>query len=303
MKIINNISDLQLNNTAISIGKFDGIHKGHRLLIDELLKLKDKGLLATIFTFSKAPNEIIKHSHEKVILTKNERYRFYESIGIDVLVEYPTSDELIHMDREAFLKNILIDEMGMKAIVCGKDFKFGFNRLGNIEFIKKMSGTYGYVPVILEKLKDNNSDISSTRIRKLIEDGNILEVNRLLGYSYSIIGQVVHGNEIGRTINFPTANIIPDNDKLLPPNGVYFTKVKIGDITYKGITNIGKKPTVTRSELIGVETNVLDYSGDLYDQILNIEFLHYHRKEMKFDSIEDLKNQITYDEQCCRKFI
>ncbi len=298
MKIITNINDLQLNNTAIAIGKFDGIHKGHRLLVEELLNFKAKGYLATIFTFSKTPNEIIRHSYEKSILTKEEKYMYYENMGIDVIVEYPTSAELLGMNKEEFLSKILVGKLGIKAIVCGNDFKFGHNRMGDTVYLEQMSKKYGYTSIIIDKLKDHNSDISSTRIRSLIAKGQIEEVNRLLGYSYNIIGQVVHGNEIGRTINFPTANIIPNPNKLLPPNGVYFTKVNIDGTEYDGITNIGKKPTVSNTDTISVETNILNYNGNLYGKILCIEFFHYHREEKRFVDIDELKKQISMDVEC-----
>src|SRR5574344_17785 len=298
LKIITNINDLQLNNTAIAIGKFDGIHKGHRLLVEELLNFKAKGYLATIFTFSKTPNEIIRHSYEKSILTKEEKYMYYENMGIDVIVKYTTSDELLGMNKEEFLSKILVGKLGIKAIVCGNDFKFGHNRTGDTVYLEQMSKKYGYTSIIIDKLKDHNSDISSTRIRSLIAKGQIEEVNRLLGYSYNIIGQVVHGNEIGRTINFPTANIIPNPNKLLPPNGVYFTKVNIDGTEYDGITNIGKKPTVSNTDTISVETNILNYNGNLYGKILCIEFFHYHREEKRFVDIDELKKQISMDVEC-----
>ena len=302
MRILKDITHLQLNNTAVAIGKFDGIHKGHKLIMDELINSKKDGLTSVVFTFSKSPYSIVDHKDSKYILTNSEKYSFYEKIGVDIVIEYPMTEELIFMDREIFLKNILIEKLGMKKIICGDDFRFGHNRLGDIDFLKKNSEIYHYQLKVFEKLIDNEKEISSTLVRDMISVGNIEKANDLLGYPYTIIGKVVHGNEIGRKINFPTANIIPYEDKILPPNGVYFSITNISGKEYCCITNIGNKPTVTNEKKIIVETNVLDFSGNLYDSLLEIKLYKFHRKERKFENLESLKNQISYDAKCCREY-
>lgn len=302
MRIIKDITHLQLNNTAVAIGKFDGIHKGHKLIMDELIKSKEDGLTSVVFTFSKSPYSLVNNKDTKYILTNEEKYDFYKKIGVDIIVEYPMSKELIEMDREVFLKDILIDKLGMKRIICGADFRFGHNRLGDIVYLERNCDRYDYKLKVFEKLVDNEKEISSTLVRKLISKGDMEKANDLLGYPYTIIGKVVHGNEIGRTISFPTANIVPAYDKILPPNGVYFSTTNIFGKDYCCITNIGSKPTVTTEKRIIVETNVLDFDGDLYDYILEIRLYKYHRIEKKFDGLESLKEQISYDERCCREY-
>lgn len=302
MRIFKDITHLKLNNTAVAIGKFDGIHKGHRLIMNELIRSKKEGLTAVVFTFSKAPSNFLNYNEARYILTNSEKYGFYEKTGVDAVIEYPMSEELIRMDREAFLREILIDKLDMKKIICGADFHFGHNRLGNISFLKDNQSKYGYRVKVFDKLVEGRREISSTFVRKLISEGNIEKANNLLGYPYTIIGNVVHGNEIGRTIKFPTANIVPDADKILPPNGVYFSKVNIDGKEYRGITNIGNKPTVSNEKKVNIETNILEYSGDLYNHLLEIRLYKFHRMERKFDSIDLLKNQIAYDVCCCRKY-
>lgn len=302
MKILKDITHLKLNNTAVAIGKFDGIHKGHRLIMDELINSKKEGLTAVVFTFSKSPYSVVNHSNSKYILTNSEKYSFYEKIGVDIVIEYPMTEELILMDREVFLKNILIEKLDMKKIICGNDFCFGHNRLGNIEFLEENSKTYDYQLKVFEKLLDNEKQISSTLVRNLISEGDIEKANALLGYPYTIIGKVIHGNEIGRTIDFPTANIVPGRDKILPPNGVYFSTTNISGKEYYCVTNIGSKPTVTNEKNIIVETNVLDFKGNLYDSLLEIRLYKFHRSEVKFENLEALKKQIMYDAGCCRDY-
>ncbi|MDE6208313.1 MAG: bifunctional riboflavin kinase/FAD synthetase [Lachnospiraceae bacterium] len=303
MQIIRNVENFELNNTAIAIGKFDGIHKGHRLIMEELAASKSQDLKAVVFTFSKSPDSIVKSDNLKYLLTNEEKYRFYEKMGIDVVIEYPMSEKLLCMEREGFLKDVLVDKLGMKKIICGDDFKFGHNRLGDTKYLFDNALKYGYNVKVFDKLKINKTDISSTLVRGLISEGEIEKSNDMLGYPYTIIGKVVHGNEIGRTINFPTANIIPDKEKLLPPNGVYFTKVNINGKDYKCVTNIGKRPTVGDNHLINVETNIFDFTGDLYDTILEVRFYKYHRSEIKFESTDELKKQIEYDAVCCKDFL
>ena len=302
MKIIRDIINLKLKNTAVAVGKFDGIHKGHRLIMEELKNSRKEGLLSVVFTFSRSPLEIINHNNQKYILTGYEKYRFYEKSGIDVVVEYPMSDELINMSDKNFVKDILMEKLGTRKIICGNDFRFGYNRQGDIAFLKAMGIEFGYEVKVFHKLQDDRRDISSSRIRNEILNGNIEKANDLLGFPYTIIGEVTHGNEIGRTIDFPTANIVPDDDKLLPPNGVYFTRINIGKKDYDCVTNIGLKPTVSNMKKTGVETNIFDFSGDLYGELLEIRFYKYHRREKKFNNLDELKKQIINDALLCRDF-
>lgn len=301
MEIIRELSKIKLHNTVVAVGKFDGIHKGHRMLLEQMQKEKVDGL-SVVFTFEKAPIEEINQEDKKHILTKREKYRFFKEMDVDLVVECPINSNIITMEAEEFIKTILVEKLGMKANFCGSDFRFGHNRLGDVEFLKSLEKKYNYKTIVFEKIKIDNIDISSTYIREKIQKGDIEKTLKMLDYPYTIIGEVIHGNKIGRTIGFPTANIAPDDDKLLPPNGVYFTKVTVNNKKYSGITNIGCKPTVENGNEICVETNIIGLCEDIYGQCIVVEFYHYHRNEIKFKSLDDLKRQIKSDYDSCINF-
>lgn len=299
MKIYGNVltEDLKIEGkTAIALGKFDGIHRGHKMLIDRLIATKEKeGNNAAVFTFERAPGEFINNITQKHILTKAEKRTLMKNNGIDILIECPLINEIISMEPEKFVKEILIDRLCVEKIFCGEDFRFGYKRKGDAALLEKLQEEYGYKVEVIKKLQYKDRDISSTFTREAIQSGDIKLANRLLGYPYTIIGTVSHGRALGRKIGFPTINIIPDEDKILPPNGVYDTVVIHEGIKYQAITNIGTKPTVTGDNKIIIETNLLDVSMDLYDKTVEICFLDYVRQEKKFDSIEELKNVIAED--------
>ncbi len=299
MKIISEKEFEKLKDTVLTIGKFDGLHKGHQTLVSKMVQLKDEGLSSVLFTFKKAPKEILGLEESDYILTPKEKEKFLENRGIDFYIEYPCDEEVLNTRAEEFLKNIIIDKIGAKKIVCGTDFRFGKNREGDVELLKKFEKEYGYEVIVLDKLKYENVDISSTRIREAAKNGQIELVNELLGYTYTVIGQVVKGRQIGRNLGFPTANITPEEKKLLPPCGVYYTKAVIDGIVYKGVTNVGKKPTIDDNNAVNVETCFLGYSGDLYGRVLEIEFYKFVRPERKFNSLDDLKMQIKADANGC----
>lgn len=292
----------KLNNTALTIGKFDGFHKGHQTLLEEILKLKQEGFSSAIFSFKKAPKEVLDLKEADYILTATEKEAFLENRGIDYYIEYPCDEEVLKTDAKDFLKDVIVDKIGAKRIVCGTDFHFGKNRQGDVELLKKYQQEYGYQLIVLDKLQYENADISSTRIREAVKNGNIELANKLLGYTYTVIGRIIDGNKIGRTLKFPTANIIPDKEKLLPPMGVYCTQADISGKTYKGVTNVGTKPTINQENQVSIETYFLDYNGDLYGKTMEIRFYHYVRPEIKFESLELLKEQIKKDIDGCLEF-
>ncbi len=301
MKIISEKSFEKLNNTVLTIGKFDGIHKGHQLLISELSKIKKEGYESVFFTFKKAPKEVLSMQNPEYILTPEEKEAFLEKQDIDYYIEYPCDEEVLSTDAKAFIEEIIVGKIGAKKIVCGTDFRFGKGRRGDVRLLKSLEEVYDYKVIVINKLQYENTDISSTRIKEFVNSGKIEQVNEMLGYNYTIIGKVVEGKQIGRNIGFPTANIIPAKRKLLPPNGVYYTKTSIDGIMYKCVTNVGKKPTVSDTDNINVETCILGYAGDLYGKTLEIEFYKYVRSERKFDSLGELKHQIDMDVEGCKK--
>ena len=302
MKIISKKEFEKLNNTVVTVGKFDGLHKGHQKILNVMTELKVEGYESVLFTFKRAPKEVLNKEKMEYILTQKEKEEFLENRGVDYYIEYPCDESVLNTPAEDFVRNILVGKIGAKIIVCGTDFRFGRNREGDIHLLEALQEEFDYELIVLDKLKYGNADISSSRIREAVCDGNIEFVNELLGYNYTVIGKVVHGNEIGRTMGFPTANIEAENNKLLPPFGVYYSRVKIDGKEYKGITNVGKKPTISDDNPVNVETHILGYEGDLYGEILEVEFLKYVRPEMRFDSVETLEKQIKTDVLGCKAF-
>ena len=295
MIYIRNTTDFYIEeNTAISLGKFDGIHRGHELLLEHLAAQKERGLAGVIFTFDIPPRQNVERTEAKVLTTSREKRDMFEQMGIDYLVECPFTKEIMCMEPEAFI-NKMVRQLHVKCIVVGEDFRFGHNRQGDYLLLQKCADRYGYEVIVVEKIKEDGREISSTFVREEITNGNIEKANGLLGYRYFVSGEVKHGNRIGRRIGIPTVNQLPPNEKLLPPNGVYVTEILIHDRRYRGITNVGCKPTVQGTHPIGVETHLLDFHQDIYDEFVTVEFLSRVREERKFSSIEALKEQMQAD--------
>lgn len=295
MKHIFNTEEFKFNNSAVCLGKFDGIHKGHRLLIEKIQTYKEQGLQSVVFTFSLHPSTLFSKGDAKLIDTIDEKIEKLERLGVDVLISYPFTKYTAAMEPEQFIEKVLVEKIGAKVIVVGKDFHFGHQRKGNVTLLQKYAEKHGYEVVPLEKIEADNQVVSSTRIRKEIKKGNMEKVTELLTTPYTIVGEVIHGKQLGRTIGMPTINQPVEEEKILPPFGVYVSKVYLQDGVHGGITNIGVKPTVSGEKKVGVETHIFDFSGDLYGKVLKTEILSFVRGEQRFDSIDSLKEQMHKD--------
>jgi riboflavin kinase/FMN adenylyltransferase len=295
MKYIAGSTDFNLKNSAVTLGKFDGLHQGHRLLIDEVLSLKSKGYTSVMFTFLYHPYNLISENEIKLIYTEEEKLQKLKASGLDVLISYPFSQETKNIEPEDFIREILVDKLDAKVIVVGSDFRFGKNRRGNVDMLKSMENKYGFRVISFEKKRWRDTVISSSTIRHELEKGNMEEANAMLGEPFNIHGKVLHGRKIGRTLGMPTTNLTPAQSKLLPPCGVYTSRTIIDGISYPGMTNIGYKPTVGAEKYKGVETYIYDFDKDLYGQEVDVELLSYERPEIKFDSLEDLKRRMDED--------
>lgn len=285
--------------TVVTIGKFDGRHKGHQKLLGRMLELKrQKGYRAAVFTFDTAPMAKLSGTDQKVITTNQERRNNMAKMGIDYLVEYPFTRDVVHLSAEAFVREILIGKMNARAMVVGTDCGFGYQRSGNAQVLKELSSRYGYELEVIVKEQDEKRDISSTYIKEELAGGRMEKANNLLGEPYAIHGTVVHGNHVGGPVlGFPTVNIIPPEEKFLPPFGVYVSRVVTEDGIFGGITNIGRKPTVERDCAVGVETYIFGLDKDLYGTDIEVQLLNYERPERKFDSLEQLKEQLKRDKE------
>ena len=301
MYIIKDSFDFTVNhNTVITLGKFDGVHRGHQALIDRVLKYAGEHQ-----RMGKTPKTVVFAfmMNHNMLLTVKERRELLKNEGVDILVECPFVPLIITMEAEDFVRKILVEEMQACHLVVGNDYRFGYGRHGDVELLERLGRKFGYTVEVVDKVKDGDTRVSSSRIREALRTGDMENVNRLLGYRFFVEGSVIHGRRIGRTIGFPTTNLIPDGSKLLPPNGVYFSRCRIGGKTYDGVTNIGTKPTVD-GHFLGVETYLYDCEedADLYGRKQRIELLHFSRPEQKFSSVSELREQITKDRESGRRY-
>lgn len=304
MQIISGTTNFQLTGrSAVVIGKFDGLHRGHKLLLEQVLEKKEKGLLAVVFTFDPSPAAFFAKKTLKGLTTKEEKRRFFRQLGIDVLVEFPMNDKTAATPPAEFITEILQKKLRAALIVAGTDLSFGDRGLGDCALLKKYASECGYRVQIIEKVYDGGEEISSTRVRDAVEKGRMEEAARLLGAPYAVMGTVVHGRRIGRTLGFPTVNQIPPVDKLLPPNGVYLSEVECRMGTFRGLTNVGTKPTVEKQENppMGVETYIYDFDENIYDTFITVRLLSFCRPEQKFASLDALKAQLDHDIEAGRR--
>lgn len=304
MKIITGTTDFYIKEkTAVAIGKFDGIHIGHKRLLQEILREKENGLKACVFTFDPPPNVFFGQGGEKELTTREEKRKIFENLGIDILVEFPLTKQTAATPPETFVTDILGDKLQAKTVAAGTDLSFGAGGAGNAALLKQMAGTLGMDVHIIDKIMLGEKEISSSLVRESVEAGDMLLAERLLGAPYTVSGIVQHGNRIGRTLGMPTVNLLPDTDKLLPPCGVYYASVRLQGKQYKAISNIGYKPTVSETEKrLGVETYLYDYAGDAYGEEIEVSLYEFKRPEQKFESLEALKNQLLVDIKSGEKY-
>ena len=264
-------------------------------MFDRLFEVcRKKDLQSVMFTFPNSPRQLLSGKGDSAILTNEEREEKMRERGLDIMVECPFTEALRNMSPEAFFEKVLVEWLHASHLVVGKDFHFGKNRAGDVAFLKRISPVFGVEVDVIDKLKEGDADVSSTRIRRALDRGDMELAERLLGYPYYLSGEIIHGAELGRTIGFPTINQACREYKFLPPYGVYFSKTYINDRTYESITNLGCKPTVNGNG-VGAETHLFDASGDFYGKEARVELLHFHRPEQKFSSLDALKIQLEQD--------
>ncbi len=302
MEIISGTKDFYINSpTAVAIGKFDGVHVGHQKLLLEITEplngKKTPGIKSCVFTFDPAPS-VYFGAENALLTTVREKRILFERKGVDILIEYPFDRETADTSPADFLNLIITGRAGAVMIAAGSDLSFGKNGEGNAQLLREYASLNNIDVRIIDKIRvslDEEYEVSSTLIRRMISEARMEEAERLLGIPYFIYGQIVHGNHIGTELGFPTINILPDADKLLPPFGVYLSDVIINGGKYKGLTNIGRKPTVSDHEVRGVETFIYDFDRDVYGEYAEVYLRHFCRPEQRFDSLDDLKAQLASD--------
>jgi riboflavin kinase/FMN adenylyltransferase len=298
MNVIYNLEKLRrpLKNPVLTIGNFDGVHRGHLALFEQV-KERAKALhgQSAVMTFEPHPVQVMKPGNGPRIITPTpQKLELIEKAGIEVLLCLPFTREFAAIAARDFVKVILVDRIGIKELVVGYDYTFGHNREGNISLLREMGDQLGFVVHLVGPVHVNHTLVSSTSIRDLLQDGKLDEARVLLGRDYQLLGTVVRGhNRGGRVLGFPTANL-QIKDELLPRVGVYAVTVIIDGKMYNGVTNVGYNPTFGDTPLT-VETHILDFSGDLLGKTIRVNFLKRLRDEKTFHSVEDLSDQISRD--------
>ena len=306
MKIFHSIETFRTKQKSIvTIGTFDGVHIGHQKIIEKLLdNAKNSNYKSVILTFFPHPRMVLQEQSEiKLLNTIQERADLLEQTGLDNLIIHPFDKTFSRLTAEEFVKNILVDQLKIKKIVIGYDHRFGRNRTANIEDLIIFGEKYDFEVEQISAQEIEEVSISSTKIRNALQEGDVVLANTYLGYPYFLSGIVKEGKQLGRTIGFPTANlIIEENYKLIPKNGVYIVKSILHNKTVFGIMNIGTNPTVNGNKQ-SIEVYYLDFDSNLYNQNIKISILKYIRAEEKFDSLALLQQQLEKDKATALAFI
>jgi len=301
MKIYNSIDEFErVKNAVVTIGTFDGVHLGHRKIIERVKQLaKDSNGETVILTFFPHPRMIIHPEDQslKMINTMDEKARLLEQLGVDHLIITPFTRDFSNQTAEEYIRDILVNKIGTKKIVIGYDHRFGKDRQGGLAELQQLAPVYNYEVVEIPEQDIHDVAVDSTRIRNALLHDEIDLANEFLGYPFSINGKVNRGDQIGRTIGYPTANIlIEETYKLIPGDGIFAVKVWLDDKEHKGMGYIGHRPTIngmTRN----IEVNIFDFNHDIYSQPIRMEFLHFVRGDIKFTSLEDLSAQLGKDKE------
>lgn len=294
-----------INPSVVTIGTFDGVHVGHQKIIDRLIVVAQKNHLeSAILTFFPHPRMVLqKEVGIKLINTIEERKKIIKSKGVDHLVIYPFTKEFSRLTAREYVEQILVNKLNAKKIIIGYDHRFGRNRNANIQDLKELGKTFGFTVEEISKQDVEEVAVSSTKIRKAIEEGNIEKANTFLGNPFSLNGKVIKGKSLGKTLGFPTANLeIKEDYKIIPKSGVYIVKAHLDNKWVFGMMNIGTNPTVGGDKQT-IETYFLDFSQDLYGQELNIQMLKRIRDERKFGDVDQLIEAMNKDLEQTKTYI
>jgi len=304
MKVTKGLKNaLSSHPTILTLGTFDGVHQGHRTIISKLTsESKKHDLKSIILTFFPHPRNIVSSKKIKSISTIDEKIQIFSELNLDELIIQNFNKSFSEMGAEEFIK-LLVNNLNLKKIIVGYNHRFGKNRSADIDVLRDFSTKYDFEVVEIKAFEVEKIKISSTKIRNAIDNGNIDVCNNYLGYNFNINGIVVKGKSIGKSIGFPTANInIAEEYKIIPKNGVYLVRCFYEKNKFYGMMNIGYNPTFGSNEKT-IEVNIFDFSKDLYDKNIRIEFLKFIRDEIKFDNAEELQNQLINDRENCIKNI
>lgn len=301
MQIHYDLDNFKAINPVVTIGTFDGVHRGHREVISELKRISQlSGGESVVFTFEPHPRVVIAPQEDslRLLTTKEEKISLIGNIGVDHLVIYPFTKEFSKLSYDEFVTDILVGRMNISSLVVGYDHRFGQGRKGDFSSLESLSGSLNFNVEQLSQLLVDNKVVSSTKIRLALDAGDISRANHFLGYRYTLSGKVIEGKQLGRKLGFPTANIETyDRYKLVPGDGVYAVLVETGGMTYKGMLNVGVRPTVNyNADHKSIEVHIFDFDADIYDSNITLLFVEKIRNEQKFTDIVELQQQLVKDQ-------
>lgn len=301
LKIYTDLSQVTYQKRLLVLGNFDGIHKGHRALLEKGYEIsKKENLIFTVFTFFPQIQSTIDENF-KYLISQEKKIDFLKQYLVDEVITLPFEDNLSKMTSDDFIKKILV-KIGTQKIVIGYNFSFGYRGLGSFVDLKNAFNSQNVY--VVSPVKRHDEIISSSKIRELLIEGNLNKANEMLGYPFTLTGKVVHGYKNGRKFGFPTANILTNRLCIQPKSGVYIASIKINGFSrnYLGVVSIGPRPTIDNKEEITIEAHLINFAGNLYDSELTIQLHHYIREIKKFDSIVELKEQIIKDVELALKY-
>lgn len=286
-------NDFKMENTCVAFGEFDGVHGGHRAVVNRLLDISKQGLSSVVVSFEY--DEALL-GDKKILSTEAEKRFLLEKNGPEVMVSYKINEQNKDNSIESFIKEVLVDKLGAKTIVTGAHDS-------NISILREFAPKYGYTLVECETLLNDGVPVTAGRIIRELAEGSLEKANELLGHAYLLLGQVMHGKALGRTVGMPTANLGFSQHKQLPAYGVFGTLSEIDGRYVKGLTNIGQRPSVDNYNYVTIETFLLDFSGDLYDKTIALEIYAYIRGVKKFNNLDEVKLQVNQDIQSIREYL
>lgn len=281
--------------SAVTFGKFDGLHIGHQKLITKVQELsRETRVRSIVCAFDMHPLWKAKQVQPQILMDAKERYEHLKD-ETDVLIECPFTPQFSQVEAEEFIERIICGLLHAKYVVVGTDFQFGREKRGDVRMLAEYAGRCGYELFVIEKERYQDRIISSTFIKEVLRQGDVCLAETLLGYPYTLKGRVEHGRRLGRTLGFPTVNVAWPDEKTSPPNGVYFSRIRIDGKSYYAISNVGVKPTVSEAERKLIESFLLDFDEDVYGKEIQIELLHFRRPEQKFEDVAGLKEAVDQD--------
>ena len=306
MKVYHSIDQFTTEaKTTLTIGTFDGAHKGHKYVLKRLIEMAEKaGNESVLLTFYPHPRHVLYPDNQdlKLLNTIDEKIEELKKSGLQHFVIHEFTKEFSRTKSVNFIRDLLVNKLNMGQMVIGYDHHFGRNREGSYEELKELSELYNFELEQIPPQDEGDVTVSSTKIRKLLCIGDVEKANAFLGYAYSINGKVVKGNKVGRTIGYPTANILVENKwKLIPADGVYAVKVQLAGKQYFGMLNIGERPTIADDKHV-IEVHIFGFSADVYGSKIKVELVKRIRDEKQFDKLEHLKNQLKVDANNCKRY-